>query len=100
MGNLKSTSATGNFKQEIDNMDCVPCDIYLPQEVLISILSFVDPDTLIFSCRLVCKQWKEIIESSDLWRTKLFRENRDALKINNITCRGQLAHPWYMYRCV
>lgn len=104
MGNFQSTSAIRDYKQKRcssqDKMDCSKvnrCDIYLPEEVLINILSFVDPHSLVFSCRLVCKYWKEIVEGSDLWRTKLFREHKNALKINNITSRGQLVHPWYMY---
>lgn len=107
MGNLKSTSASGDCEQErvrngstqknMDHLKRFTRDIYLPQEVMANILSFVDPHTLVFSCRLVCKRWKEIVEGSDMWRTKLFRENREALKINNVMSRGQLVHPWYMY---
>lgn len=40
----------------------------LPEEVLLEILSLVPPLDLIRRCRLVCRQWRDVIDSSTLWK--------------------------------
>lgn len=45
------------------------------EELLIEILSFVSFKDLICNCRLVCKQWKCLIDSQSVWRLKCEREN-------------------------
>lgn len=45
------------------------------EELLIEILSFVSFKDLICNCRLVCKQWKCVIDSQSIWRLKCEREN-------------------------
>ncbi|XP_072283307.1 F-box only protein 44-like [Pyxicephalus adspersus] len=40
----------------------------LPEDVLLEILTLVPATDLILRCRLVCSRWKDIIDSSTLWR--------------------------------
>lgn len=41
----------------------------IPLEIISSILKWVDEDSLVFSCRLVCKEWREIIDEL-VWEEK------------------------------
>ncbi|XP_071440805.1 F-box only protein 6-like [Hetaerina americana] len=44
---------------------------YIPEEVLGHILSFVDSQALVFSCRFVCHNWKCLVDSLALkWRAE------------------------------
>lgn len=62
------------------------------EELFIEILSFVSFKDLICNCRLVCKQWKWLIDSQSIWRLKCEREN---VKIPS--CK-LLQLPEYYYR--
>lgn len=42
----------------------------LPEEVLLEILALVPAFDLILRCRLVCHQWRKVIDSATLWRLK------------------------------
>ncbi|XP_041427193.1 F-box only protein 2 isoform X2 [Xenopus laevis] len=45
-----------------------------PDDVLIRILSEVSAEELVLVCRLVCSQWKNIIDGFDLWQTKCMQD--------------------------
>ncbi|CAB1336469.1 unnamed protein product [Coregonus sp. 'balchen'] len=46
----------------------------LPLEVLEEILLNVHPHQVVCVCRLVCHEWKEVVDSDSLWREKCRRE--------------------------
>ncbi|XP_013395682.1 F-box only protein 6 isoform X2 [Lingula anatina] len=54
------------------------CDILdltnLTPESLTGVLSYLPADFLINTCRLVCHQWKDIVDGNTLWRLKCLRE--------------------------
>ncbi|KAF5295950.1 hypothetical protein FQA39_LY12722 [Lamprigera yunnana] len=61
---------------------------YIPEEVLLHILSFLEPRTIL-KCSLVCKEWNRLIRSYSLWATIYRRRcNRKPKKL-----------PWYLYYC-
>lgn len=43
---------------------------FLPPEIVTHILSYVEPIPLVTKCRLVCKAWREIVDSV-VWREKV-----------------------------
>lgn len=45
------------------------------EELLIEIFSYMSVKDLIVNCRLVCKQWKYLVDSQSVWRLKCEREN-------------------------
>ncbi|KAJ7306347.1 hypothetical protein JRQ81_009689 [Phrynocephalus forsythii] len=45
----------------------------LPEEVLLEILSWVPKRDLILNCRLVCSQWRELVDQPVLWKRKCER---------------------------
>lgn len=49
-------------------------DISIINQSLIDILSFVPAKDLIKNCRLVCKDWKSIIDGHSIWKLKCERE--------------------------
>lgn len=59
---------------------------YIPEEILSIILSYVPPKDLVFLCRLVCKNWCNIIDSQ-VWRLKLGKNKALIQKIHDI--------PWF-----
>lgn len=61
--------------------------IYLPTEVIIHILSFIDPKELI-NLSLVCKSWSNLIKSNLIWREIYTRRNLNR-KAKNL--------PWFVY---
>nr|CAH7759333.1 unnamed protein product [Callosobruchus chinensis]CAH7761829.1 unnamed protein product [Callosobruchus chinensis] len=75
-------------EQESTNGLCFN-DIYLPEEILLSILSYVPPKNLL-SLTLVCKRWCNIIKSEALWMEihKMNQPNWQRKKL-----------PWYIYYC-
>ncbi|XP_024240154.1 F-box only protein 6 isoform X3 [Oncorhynchus tshawytscha] len=46
----------------------------LPLEVLEEILLNVHPHQVVCVCRLVCHEWKEVVDSDSLWRERCRRE--------------------------
>lgn len=63
-------------------------NIYIPEEVLLHILSYIEPRNLL-KYSLVCKQWNSIIKSYSLWSSIYKRRyNRKPKKL-----------PWYLYYC-
>ena len=65
---------------------------HLPAEMLTDIFRHVDLRTLVFSCRLVCHFWRNVVESSKLWRTKLFvTQEKDVA-----TDVARVGYPWYI----
>ncbi|XP_020315433.1 F-box only protein 6 [Oncorhynchus kisutch] len=46
----------------------------LPLEVLEEILMNVHPHQVVCVCRLVCHEWKEVVDSDSLWRERCRRE--------------------------
>lgn len=46
----------------------------LPEDVLLEILAMVPLMDLIHRCRLVCSQWRDVIDSATLWKVKSQRE--------------------------
>lgn len=71
-------------------------NFYFPKEVLTHIFSFVDPHTLVFSCRLVCRFWRDTVEIWDVWKILIFREYRSKFKDNYILSKAHLTCPWYV----
>ncbi|KAG8182280.1 hypothetical protein JTE90_029352 [Oedothorax gibbosus] len=61
-----SNLANSSSKNDLSELD----------DVLVHILSFMSVEDLIFNCRFVCKEWKEIIDGNGLWKIKCKRENR------------------------
>ncbi|XP_054834344.1 F-box only protein 27-like [Eublepharis macularius] len=53
----------------------------LPHELLVLILSWVPGRTLVTHCRLVCRQWRDLVDSPVLWRCQWERDpsKREAL---------------------
>ncbi|XP_065223399.1 F-box only protein 6-like [Planococcus citri] len=69
---------------------------YIPEEVLSLILSYVDPKSLVFNCRLVCKMWKYLIDE-DVWRILLRTAKQRSVSKLSLTERMALKLPWYTY---
>lgn len=72
------------------------CQYYLPVEVWTNILGFVDPRTLVFNCRLVCKSWKEIVESSEVWKLQILRNKIGNGIDHSVSSKAHLTYPWYI----
>ncbi|KAG8182281.1 hypothetical protein JTE90_029353 [Oedothorax gibbosus] len=68
--NLANTSHY--FMDKFEDADFSKLD-----DLLIDILSFVSADDLIYNCRLVCKEWKEIIDGHSVWKIKCQREKKN-----------------------
>lgn len=65
-------------------------NVYLPEEVVIHILSFV-PVEDILKLRLVCKKWYNLTKTHSLWSSIFERNNRKAPRV----------FPWYVcYKCL
>lgn len=48
------------------------CD--LPEDVLVELLSLLPARDLLRSCRLVCSQWRDVVDLTTLWKRKCQRE--------------------------
>ncbi|XP_051493034.1 F-box only protein 6-like isoform X2 [Apus apus] len=48
------------------------CD--LPEDVLVELLSLLPARDLIHACRLVCRQWRYVVDLTTLWKRKCQRE--------------------------
>lgn len=68
-------------------------EFFIPEEILVLILSYVDVEDLIFSCRLVCHSWNRIIQNLAL-RMKAEREHAESSK--NVG-KKKCDRPWYVY---
>uniref|UniRef100_T1JA99 F-box domain-containing protein n=1 Tax=Strigamia maritima TaxID=126957 RepID=T1JA99_STRMM len=68
-------------------------DHQLSPEIICTVLSYVPVDNLILNCRLVCKNWKYLIDDQTIWRLKC-DQNKIALP------RSLLVHgtPLHFYR--
>lgn len=67
-------------ENSVDTEECVPLiydftDNPVAEELLIEILSYLPVKDLIINSRLVCKQWKYLVDSQSIWRLKCEREN-------------------------
>lgn len=61
-------------------------EIFIPEEVLLHIISFITPQDLL-KCSFVCHKWNQLIKSHALWAVIYKRRyNRRARKL-----------PWYFY---
>lgn len=83
--NLSNTSR--HFMDKLKDADFSILD-----DSLIDILSFVSADDLILNCRLVCKNWQEIIDGHSVWKIKCQREKK------NIPCVTLSRIPKHYYR--
>lgn len=46
----------------------------LPEDVLVELLSLLPARDLIHGCRLVCSQWRYVVDLTTLWKRKCQRE--------------------------
>ncbi|KAF8794543.1 F-box only protein 17 like protein [Argiope bruennichi] len=58
----------------------------IPDDLLIDILSYVPAEDLIKNCRLVCKDWKSIVDGHSVWKLKCKREKKciPSISLRNI----------------
>lgn len=63
-------------------------NIYIPEEIVLYILSFVDPRILL-GYSLVCRKWNKLVKSYSLWATIYERKYK---------CKTKRL-PWYLYCC-
>ncbi|XP_011692496.1 PREDICTED: F-box only protein 6-like [Wasmannia auropunctata] len=69
MGQFNATPSSPRVMfDEKDDNGLTLCDKYLPKEMIIEILCYVDCNTLM-DCGLVCKRWKMLMNS--VWRKKM-----------------------------
>ncbi|XP_004636934.1 F-box only protein 27-like [Octodon degus] len=47
----------------------------LPPELLLNVLSHVPPSMLLWSCRLVCRTWRSLVDSKALWLLLLAQDH-------------------------
>jgi hypothetical protein len=74
-----------------NNEELQPLEHNLPEEVLVHVLSYVDPETLV-KLRLVCRWWKHLIDN-EVWRLKVSRKKYKSL--NSVDPKWKL--PWFVY---
>lgn len=86
--NICGTSAN---KATDNNEELKLMEHYLPEEILVHILSYVDAGTLV-KLRFVCHWWKHLIDN-EVWRLKVSRENYKSL--NSVDPKWKL--PWFVY---
>ncbi|XP_071383446.1 F-box only protein 6-like [Centroberyx affinis] len=75
-----TSSDTVDPLQPADSTGLFPA---LPLEVLEEIFMNVAPHQVVCVCRLVCREWKDLVDSESLWRERCRREGyhlRDATK--------------------
>lgn len=87
MGNMFPKSSNNTSAIEDDDGTNGYClrGVYIPEDVLIILLSRVDPKQLL-NCKLVCKTWNRIIKSRALWHEVCLQ--------SNVTWK---CLPWYLY---
>lgn len=56
---------------------------FFPEELLSLILSYVEPQDLVFNCRRVCKNWCNTIDSQ-VWKLQLDRNNFEVRKSHEL----------------
>lgn len=78
--------------ESIMHMDCFPLELQA------HILSFVHPHDLVHNCRLVCKNWNQLItdNGSDVWKREIQHSNSKSLSQFNNIQRIRLNFPWYV----
>uniref|UniRef100_A0A8C6ZCX1 F-box only protein 6-like n=1 Tax=Nothoprocta perdicaria TaxID=30464 RepID=A0A8C6ZCX1_NOTPE len=57
-----------------EDAPCVPSICDLPEDVLVELLSMLPAHDLICACRLVCTQWRYVVDLTTLWKRKCQRE--------------------------
>ena len=84
----------------METTEVVPSSIgngyYLATEVLVHIFGFLDPRTLVFVCRLVCKFWNKIVQHSQLWRIQIIRNTTNRELIKSALPTKKVVYPWYV----
>ncbi|KAF2900945.1 hypothetical protein ILUMI_05239 [Ignelater luminosus] len=85
---LKTPYAIQNYVKNTKN-GLYLNNMYIPEEIILHILTFVDPKELL-KCSLVCHNWNRFIKSYTLWSTLYRRKYHDKPK--------QL--PWYLFYCL
>ncbi|CAI5783051.1 F-box only protein 44-like [Podarcis lilfordi] len=50
----------------------------LPEHLLLDILSLVPASDLIYNCRLVCSQWRDLVDLPVLWKRKFQKRDHDS----------------------
>ncbi|CAI5783055.1 F-box only protein 44-like [Podarcis lilfordi] len=50
----------------------------LPEHILLDILSLVPASDLIYNCRLVCSQWRDLVDLPVLWKRKFQKRDHDS----------------------
>uniref|UniRef100_A0A8C5QFD3 F-box protein 2 n=1 Tax=Leptobrachium leishanense TaxID=445787 RepID=A0A8C5QFD3_9ANUR len=55
----------------------------VPDDVLVRILAGLPAEELVLVCRLVCNQWKNIVDGADLWQMKCHQEGFDEMETGN-----------------
>lgn len=59
---------SSTWGQHLPTMDLSEVDV--PREILERVLSFVPAKECILSGRLVCKEWRDIVDSKSFWKAK------------------------------
>ncbi|NXG03688.1 FBX6 protein, partial [Sakesphorus luctuosus] len=54
----------------------------LPEDVLVLVLSLVPPRDLVCRCRLVCAQWRDVVDLNTLWKRKCQRDGFHRLSLD------------------
>lgn len=53
----------------------------MPPELLMMVLSYLPPHTLLECCRLVCRRWRALVDSQALWLLILARDHCALLRL-------------------
>lgn len=87
MENVVDFQFHDEFLLEDFNNGFVLKSYFIPEEILINILTFIEPERLL-NLSLVCKSWCNIIKSSNIWRNIYEKKhpNKSAPKL-----------PWYAF---
>lgn len=69
---------------EMSYFHCCPQCPDLPLTVVEEILLYLPGQQVICVCRLVCKEWKLVVDSTAFWRERCRREGFKPLSIPNV----------------
>lgn len=76
-GNIFKSKASRSSEDDSNLGNTSPNDLSPLNDVLDYILSFLSPEDLIFHCRFVCKEWKELVDGNGVWKIKCIREKKN-----------------------